>query len=329
MPILPDPINHTVTAIYDAIAAKARGFGDSRGVPMSQAASECDREIFYAVRWASTPERIDGERQSRFDTGNYWEGRLLDDLELIGCQVERVDPATGKQFRVELAGGWLRGKMDGRVLGLPEAPKTFHVVECKSHGSKSFKELVKHQPPKGEGIRKSKYDHFIQCQDYMLAQGLSRCLYYAVCKDTDERYTERLEYDATVALSHEARIQRIVRSDRAPPKLFEDSTSKAAFKCGFCNSRAQCHEQAFARQNCRTCLSAELRDGAEVWCALTGQQLSYDEQQAGCSAHLYLPSLVPAVEQIDASERERTVTYRLLDGAVWVDGARAGKGAAQ
>jgi hypothetical protein len=322
MPELPQPVSHTVTAIYDAIAAKAKGFGDSRGVPMGQSTNDCDRAIWYVLRWANPPEQIDGIKQSRFDTGFYWEDRLLSDLERAGCEVQRVDPATGKQFRVELADGWLRGKMDGQALGVPEATKTLHVVECKSHSEKSFKELIKHAPPKGEGLRKSKPDHFAQCQNYMHARGLSRCLYLAVNKNTDERYAERLEYDAAFCLALEAKIQRIVRSDRAPEKLHENPAAKSAFACGWCPALALCHEGAFARKNCRTCLSAELRDGAEVWCSVSGLQRSYDEQQKGCPSHLYLPSLVPAVEQIDADEAKRAVTYRMLDGSIWVDGGK-------
>ncbi len=44
------------------------------------------------------------------------------------------------------------------------------------------------------------------------------------------------------------------------------------------------------------------------------------EQAEGCPAHLFLPGLVPG-EQVDASEEDETVTYKLRDGSVWVDGA--------
>lgn len=319
MPELPEPISHTQEAILKSYEAKSKGFGDSRGVPMSDAANECDRAIWYGLRWASMPEAIDGLKQSRFDTGFYWEDRLLDDLVRAGCFVERIDPSSGKQFRVELANGWLRGKMDGRVLGVIEAPQTLHVVECKSHNEKSFKELIKHQPPKGDGLKNSKPDHFMQCQSYMLAQALTRCLYYAVNKNTDERYVERIEYDPVFAMQKEARVARIAATDRAPTRLFDDPTSKAAFKCNFCKSKPQCHEKAFSRQNCRTCISADFRDGADVWCSLNGLKLSYDSQQVGCSAHLFLPDLIPG-EQVDASEADRTITYKLHNGAVWIDG---------
>jgi hypothetical protein len=319
MPPLPEPIAHTTDAIYRAIAAKARG-GDSRGVPMSNAANECERAIWYSLRWSHEPEKIDGEKQSRFDTGNYWEARLLDDLEAAGFDVQRLDLATGQQFKVELADGWLRGRMDGTVLGLPEAPKTLHVVECKSHKERSFKELQKHKKPAGEGIKKSKPDHYAQCQNYMAAFGLTRCLYLAVNKNDDVRYAERIEYDAGFALTLEAKVSRIVASDRAPAKLHDDPKAKGAFACSWCPALAQCHEGAWARRNCRTCLSSSFESGANVRCTLKDKTLTYDEQQAGCGEHRFLPSLVPAIEQIDADPARRTITYKLQDGTVWTDG---------
>ena len=367
MPPLPDPISHTTEAIYRALAAKARQ-GDNRGVGMADAGNECSRAIFYKLRWSAPLEEITGQKERRFETGRREETRLLDDLEAAGIEVERIDPATGKQFTAELASGWLRGKMDGRALGVPEAPKTVHVVECKSHSDKSFKELLKHAPPgtasadiitenrtikqlyEGilallkpfeeardvvveaigslqigkstglhEGIRKSKPEHFAQCQLYMHSQHLTRCLYLAVNKNDESLYSERIEYDVAFALALEAKIERIAKSDRAPARLFEDPTSKAAFKCSWCSARAQCHEGAFARVNCRTCLSADFRDGAEVWCSLKGVQLSYDDQQRGCGEHKFLPDLVPG-EQIDADPSQRTITYRLPSGETWIDG---------
>lgn len=312
MPALPEPISHTVEAIYAALAKRAN-HSDSRGVPMSNVANECERAIWYSLRWAAPPEELTGQKQRRFGTGLREEERLLNDLEAAGFQVERTDPATGQQFRVELANGWLRGRMDGRVLGLPEAPKTLHVVECKSHNERSFKELVKKR------LKDGKPDHYAQCMTYLHAQGLTRCLYLAVCKNTDELYAERVEYDATYALQLEAKVERAVRSDSAPPRLYEDPKAKGAFTCTWCPAFAQCHEGAFARVNCRTCVAASFEPGANVHCTLHKKDLSYDEQQKGCASHLFLPSLVNG-EQIDADPRERTITYRLTSGEIWVDG---------
>jgi hypothetical protein len=311
MTLLPEPISHTVLAIWAAYEAKGRG-GDSVGVNMSQVAEECERKIWYSLHWCSPPEQITGQKQRRFDTGNIEEDRLLTDLENAGVEVERLDPATGQQFRVALASGWLRGRLDAKAVGVPEAPKTVHIVECKSHNDKSFKDLTKKR------LELGKPDHYAQCQTYMHAEHLTRALYIAVNKNTDEIYTERVEYDAAFCLRLEAKVDRIVRSNSAPHKLFEDVTSKAAFPCSWCASRPQCHEGEFARKNCRTCISAEFLDGAVVRCALWDKELDYREQQAGCAAHLYLPSLVPG-EQIDASEAERWVKYRLGDGTEYTN----------
>lgn len=287
---------------------------------MSQAAAECPRQIWYALRWSSPLEEITGQKARRFATGNCEETRLLDDLEAAGVLVERVDPATGKQFRVELANGWLRGKLDGCVIGLPEAPARRHVVECKSHNDRSFKELLKHAPPKGEGLKRAKPDHYAQMQLYMCAAGLQRAIYLAVNKNDDALYSERVEYDFAFALALEAKITRIVSSDRAPSRLYDDPKSKAAFACQWCPALTLCHEGAWARRNCRTCLSSEFRDGAIVHCTLHGRDLSYEEQQNGCDKHLYLPALVWG-EQIDAGER--WVKYQLVGGNEWIDGGVA------
>lgn len=313
---LPEAISHTVDAIYRALAPK-RANGDSRGVPMSDVANPCERAVWYRLRWSAPPEQIDGLKESIFETGRRWEDRLLDDLERAGVEIERLDPATGKQFTVALAGGWLRGKLDGRAMGIPEAPKTLHVVECKSHKEKSFKDLVKHNPLSGgEGLKKSKADHYAQCQSYMHAQGLSRCLYLATNKNTDERYAERVEYDVTYALQLEAKVERVRRTDRAPAKLHDDPKAKSAFSCGWCPALGLCHEGQWARINCRTCLHSEFLDGAEVRCAKLGTIRSYNEQQQGCPSHRWLPSLVPA-EQIDVNGEN--IVYRLADGAIWQD----------
>lgn len=315
MVALPQPMSHTVLAIWQAYETEATQNGyDSLGVPMSQAAHPCDRAIWYALRWAVPPEGVKGERQRRFATGDLEEIRLLDDLERAGIQVERVDPASGQQFRVQLAKGWLRGKMDARGFLIPEAPKTWHVIECKSHNEKSFKQLVKLK------IEEGKPDHYMQCQAYMHATKLTRCLYLAVNKNTDEIYAERVRYDKKTGHNVEVRVQRIVNTYTAPPRLYEDPNSKGAMQvCRWCRALDQCHHAAWARINCRTCISAEFLDDAVVRCKLWDKELDYKAQQEGCSSHLYLPSLVPG-EQIDASENERWIKYQLANGLYWTDG---------
>ncbi|AWN43143.1 oxidoreductase [Methylobacterium durans] len=319
MAALPPPLSHTALAIDAAFVAAARD-GDSAGVPMSQVINPCDRALWYAFRWAAPPESAEGSRQRRFNTGNIYEGRLLDMLRMIGADVQEIDETTGKQIRVDLAGGHLRGKLDGVASGLPEAPTAPHAVECKSANDKSFKAIVKGP------IRETKPEHFAQIQLYMHALDLRRGLYMLANKNDDAIHCERVEYDPAFCLALVARVERIVATPRPPARLYEDPTSKAAFACQFCPARAICHEGAFPRQNCRTCLSSTPSDGPRWDCERHRRRLSYDAAQAGCNAHLFIPDLVPG-EQVDADPTRGTVTYCMGDGSTWVDGAGQGRAA--
>jgi hypothetical protein len=308
---IPEPIRHTIAAIWETYERSPRS-SDNAGVAMSQASNECARAIWYGLRWAYPLEIPSGQKRRRFNTGLIEEERLLDDLEKADIKVERLDPATGVQFRVELADGWLRGKLDGKTIGLPEAPLTEHIVECKSHSDKSFIDLKK------KGVQKSKPDHWAQCQLYMRATGLKRTLYIAVNKNDDALYTERIEYDRLYAEQLEKRIAHIMQFDKPPPKLHEDPNARNAFQCGWCPARGVCHEKAWPRVNCRTCLESRFLPNAVVHCTLWDKDLTYEEQQKGCEKHLYLPGLILG-EQVDADTEKRTVTYRLHDDLVWVD----------
>lgn len=303
---IPAPIPHTVNAIYAQYEAKAR-VGHSDGIPISQLAEECDRRLWYAFRWAFAPESFEGRMLRLFETGNREEERMLDDLRAIGCEV------TGDQEKVRACDEHLRGKLDGRVVGLPEAPATEHIVECKTHSAKNFRPVVK------KGVKEGKFAHWVQMQIYMHLTGLTRALYMAHCKDTDELYTERVEYDAVYCMRAIARAERIIAAHDAPTKLHDDPTKKAAFACTFCPAKAVCHDEALTPRNCRTCLHSSPNISGGWNCERHAFELNRNEQKLGCDDHLYLPSLVPGA-QVDASEAQNTVTYELADGSEWIDG---------
>lgn len=309
---LPKPTASTVSAIYRAYEATNEQ-RDGRSISVSTLAEECERKLFYDFRWASPHEAIPGRTLRIFETGNIEEERWVENLRMIGCEV--VDrEANGKQIMVEACGGHVRGYLDSEILGLPEAPKTIHVGEIKSHNLKSFTALKK------DGVRKSKPLHYCQLQTYMYRRNRERGIYLAVCKDNDELYAERVELDAVYVMRMLARAQRIIDADAPPSKLHEDPNHKMAFACGWCKHKGVCHEHDMPRVNCRTCLYSSPEEGGSWSCARFNKPLSNDEQQAGCPAHLTLPGLVPG-RQIDASEEDETVTYELWNGATWVDGA--------
>lgn len=305
---LPRPIPSTLRRIQEALVAN-RDDWESVGVPAGEIGTECDRALWLAFRRASKPEEIDWRKRRIFERGNIEEDRLLDLLRLIGLEV------TGQQDRVRAAGGHLRGKIDGLTIGLPEAPKTEHVVECKSAKADSFKKLK-------AGVRLGNPLHYATMQFYMHGKGLSRALYMATNKDNEDLHVERVEYDADFALRAIARVERLVNTPEQPARL---CIKRDDFRGVFCKQAEVCWGEIKPRAHCRTCLhSTPLIDGNAGWdCARWSKPLSLDEQAEGCPAHLFIPSLLVGYEQIDVDEDAETITYRTPSGKTWIDGAAA------
>jgi hypothetical protein len=310
-------IDLTTQAIYEAYA-KARGQAwDSMGISISLLGEECERALWYEFRWASPPEEITGLKGITFETGEIEETRLLNSLRMIGAEVEEFD-SRGKQFRTSTIAGHVRGKMDGKVTGIPEAPLTTHVVECKSMGDKYFKEVQK------LGVRKGYFAHWVQLNTYCHLFGFERGLYICRNKNTGEIYSERIHTDHVEAIRLIQRAERVIKSDKPMPKLHKDPNHKLAFKCKYmCKHLGICHEKQFARVSCRTCLHASPEFfGEAAWsCVRWNKPLSLSEQKEGCAAHLFVPQVVPG-DVIDSNDEEEWVLYTLHDGREYRDGAK-------
>lgn len=303
---LPKPRASTVRAIYKAYE-DANEHYDSLGISVGLANTECDRSLWYTFRWSSHQQPIPGRNLSIFRTGDVWEERLVADLERIGVEV------YGQQDRIRLVGGHVRGKCDGKGVGLPEAPKTEHLFEFKSSNDKGFKEIAK------KGCKEAKPLHFGQVQLGMHMWGMTRAGYLVVNKNDDERYFERIDYDVDFCLRLLARLERIINAPEPPARLSEDPEF---FKCLSCEHHAICHDGAWPRVTCRTCIHATPEMGGDAaWsCARWSKPLGVDEQKAACPAHLHIPALVPG-EQLDVDEEAEAITYKLRSGKLWVDGA--------
>ncbi len=303
---LPRPQSSTVRAIYAAYEAAASHW-DSLGISVGEANDPCDRALWYAFRWCTPLEKHSGRQLRLFETGNIEEDRLVEDLRRIGVEV------YGQQDRIRLVGAHVRGKCDGKAIGVPEAPKTEHLVEFKSSNAKGMKEIV------AKGCQAAKPLHYGQCQLGMHAFGLTRCLYLVSCKDDDTLYAERIEYDAEFCLRLLARLERIINLPEPPSRISEDPDF---FGCMFCKHKPICHQGEWSRVTCRSCLHSTPEMGGDGhWsCARWSKPISFDEQKSACPAHLHIPSLVPG-EQIDVNEESETITYRLTTGKIWIDGA--------
>ena len=311
MALLPNPHSPTVEAIFAAYEADASdGFRPHLGA--SIIGKECERALWLDFRWA-TRQQHPGRLLRLFETGQREEDRMVANLRRIGVTVLEVNPDSGRQWQVEAHGGHFGGSLDGVALGVPEAPKTWHVCEFKTHNTKSFKDL------QAKGVKESKPQHFAQMQVYMFLTGMTRALYLAVCKDNDDLYAERIHADQAEAERLIAKAGRVIFSDRPPVRISDDP---AWWVCRFCSHHPLCQEGQFPEANCRTCLHVTPKPEGWWECRQYGG-LDKTQQKTGCAHHLFNPDLVPG-QQVDADPQGGWVEYRLPDGMVWRNGHEGG-----
>jgi len=306
---IPAPADTTVGRIYRLHAQRAR---DGRMRPYlgwSEIGEECDRALWLRFRWAEF-EDIEGRIARLFDTGHREEARVLEELRAIGCTVWDRDE-EGNQFGVASLGGHFQGHLDAVVEGLPEAPKTPHLVDVKTIKRKKMDELVK------KGMRAVFPKYWAQAHGYMGHAKLTRAMFIFVCKDDDEIHVERFAFEKAELERFEKRAAAVIFAATPPAGISRDP---AWFACKFCRFHGQCHGTTAPLVNCRTCVhSTPVADG--TWrCERHGLELAGFDP---CADHRFIPVLLSKfAEATDADGERNTVTYKnLLTGVTFTNGA--------
>jgi hypothetical protein len=299
--------------IHQALAdAQDRSHRDHLGC--SQIGRPCEREVWYGWRWAKRPDHH-GRLLRLFRRGQDEEEKIVADLRAIGLEVHDVSPKTKRQFTVSHLAGHIGGSLDGAGKGVPGQPLTWMVLEFKTSGLKSFNRLVKNL------VEKEKPEHYVQMQLYMLFTGMKSALYLAVCKDNDEIHTELIEFDGPKAKAAREKAERIVKAEAPPPKIAQTS---AWFQCHWCNHKDHCHGTSAPLPNCRTCTHAKPyldEDFHGLWrCSRHGRPLSHQDQENGCSDHLYILGMLSFAEPVEADEKENFVRYQNAEGLQFYNG---------
>lgn len=288
---IPPPQNGLVTLI-DKRHTEVAGRKPRPHMGASALGHPCDRWLWLSFRWAVI-EQHEGRILRLFRRGQNEEATILADLELAGVKIE----TTQAHFTF---GGHLSGSADAIVSNVPEAPKTRHVAEFKTHSDKSFSALIK------DGVQKSKPEHWIQMQVYMHGAGLDRALYVAVNKNDDSLHIERIHYDKAAAEAAIARGRRISEADRMPEPVA--GASPGWYQCKFCPAYSFCHREPLTKEvNCRTCAHSTARPDGHWHCATWGDVIPVLAQRLGCASHVLHPDLVPW-EMMESSDGV---------GAVW------------
>lgn len=314
-----DPVADAIYAHYKRVygAEPHRGY-----LGASAIGKACSRALWYGFRLASKPD-FTGRMYRLFQSGHLQEPRVVGDLKAIGCTVYDLDPSTGKQWNFSEAstGHHFKGSCDGIVLGVPEAPKAPHILEIKTSGTKAFAELQK------AGVEQAKPEHFAQMMIYMHwtierygPDGCRRALYVAVNKDSDEIYTERIEYSKDTAQAIVAKAYAIITATEPPQRISNDASW---YECRWCDYHSLCHWDAVPAPTCRSCVhsTAELDGDARWSCAKRKNNLSFAEQVRGCESHRYIPAVIGFAHAVDSDGD--SVEYE-ADGKRFANGPKPG-----
>jgi len=235
---------------------------------------KCPRSLFYGFRMCSV--KTITQRVARlFQRGHQEEPIIQADLRRIGIwhHDDQKEVVTGH--------GHIKGHIDDLLDFVPDAPKTTHLGEYKTHNDKSFKALKK------QGMLKSKPTHYAQMICYMDELELKRGLYIAVNKNDDERYYERVSANPEKAKELIQRGVDIIGSEVPPTKM----ASSTWFECKWCDHYEVCHFGAIPLKNCRTCQNGDIHDHGIWACGRHDINLSFEQQKLGCKYYDLLGTL--------------------------------------
>ena len=310
----------TVTAINKYYSEKEQRY--SRRLGASQIGKLCDRQLWYSFRWA-LPLAFKGRMIRLFDTGHREEARMIEDLQNIGVKVYPLDDRTGEQFTYIACDGHFVAKLDGVCIGLPEAEKTWHVLEIKTHNDRSFSAVC------SKGLYIQKPEHYAQCQVEMHLTGLKRAFYLAKNKNNDALYGLRLEYNKEECLAYLEHAKTIINASGPP-------VGNSEYSCRWCDYKTLCKGKELPQRNCRTCLHSTPVSDGEWTCSKAAQIRAYvnkteptdypddvvvidiEQQIKGCKHHLFIPALVNAVAPVKVTATG--IQYQRNGGSLWWDG---------
>lgn len=291
---IPDPLN-TVEALIN------KAHEDAQEPPRphlgcSLLGHPCDRFLWLTLRWAVV-EKHTGRLLRLFRRGQLEEETILQDLRRIGVFIQ------SRQTHVDF-GSHVSGSTDG---DLPQGyldKKRPAVLECKTHSKKSFDELVKKK------VQAAKPMHYTQMQVYMLGRKYDRALYYAVCKDDDRIYTERVRLDEQHAIKAIERGKKIALCERMPEPI---SSDPSWYQCKMCSMHEFCHETQLTKQvNCRTCCHVTPTADSTWTCARNeNESIPVQFQRSGCDQHVLHPDLVPW--KLAPNDNPNEATYVIND----------------
>lgn len=203
----------------------------------SRLGAACERQLQYEYTKAPVDHGkvFSGRLLRIFERGHRTEEMVIRWLRLAGFNLKTED-AEGHQFGFSVAGGRLRGHVDGVLVGGPDGFAYPAPWENKCLGAKSWRDVAKHKLAASKPIYAAQlalYQSYLELYEHP-------ALFTAVNADTMEIYAELIPFDAGLAQRMSDRADRVITASEVGdllPRSFNDSTH---FECKFCLWQDRC-----------------------------------------------------------------------------------------
>jgi hypothetical protein len=186
----------------------------------SRIGEPCARKLIYELTNVPIDDGMgfDGRMLRIFDAGHEFEDLSIRWLRAAGFDL-RDKGQDGRQFGFSIAGGRIRGHVDGVIVAGPNVGISWPALfEHKSLNAKSWTDLVK------RGVELAKPIYYAQLQIYMAYMDLGSALFTAVNKDSQALHHEIVGFDPRTAQALSDKAVDVVRAAEAgelPPRIAE------------------------------------------------------------------------------------------------------------
>lgn len=230
-----DAINAVLEAhLHDKRAKQPR----RQYVGASGIGKDCERALQFEFAGAPRETDFKTETLRKFDFGHMGEELARCWFQDAGFKLVQNNQRTGERFRFVQMDGRFSGEPDGVFIGGPEIPGLTYPAmwECKSVGSKTYKQLMK------DGLKKARPVYWSQIHTCMAYLGLKQTIFTVTNLDTGEQSHLLFEVDLEEAQRMTDRAVRIITSTDAGDLLPRPYAKADHFECKWCPFAKRCWE---------------------------------------------------------------------------------------
>ncbi len=227
---LQELFDHALAAERDA--APAREY-----LGASRLGASCERQLQYEYVKAPVDhgKGFSGRMLRIFERGHRTEDMVIRWLRMAGFTLKTED-ADGRQFGFSVAGGRLRGHIDGVLTTGPDGFAYPALWENKCLGAASWRDVEKHMLAASKPVYAAQiaiYQSYLQLHEHP-------ALFTAINADTMEIYAELIPFDAGLAQRMSDRAARVIGASHAGELLNRSFTDGSHFECKFCAWSDRC-----------------------------------------------------------------------------------------